>query len=89
MIGRRLWQHQAKKLAQRERIGGTPRNRALGIQPFEIADQQQPEVAARRQAGSAVVGVESCAQALDEAIEVLLAENLIQSRVERMRSTAR
>ncbi len=89
MIGRRLRQHQPEKLAHGKRIGRAPRDRALGIQAFEIADQQQPEVAAGRQAGSALVGVEPRAQTLGEAVEVVLVENLIQSRVERVGGTAR
>ena len=89
MIRRRLRQHQSEKLAQRKRIRGTPRNGALGIQAFEIADQQQAEVAARRQARSALVRIESLAQSFDISVEVVLIENLIQSRVERMGGTAR
>ncbi len=41
MIRRRVWQHQPEKFAQHKRVAGTPRNRTLGIQAFEIADQQQ------------------------------------------------
>jgi hypothetical protein len=89
MIGRRLRQHRPEKLAQGKRIGCAPRNRALGVQAFEIADQQQPEVAARWQAGSALDSVEPLAQTLDEAVEVVLVEHLIQSRVERESGTAR
>jgi hypothetical protein len=87
VIGRRLGQHQPEKRAQRKRIRGTPRNGTLGVQAFEIADQQQAEVAARRQARSALVGIEPFAQTLDELVEVVLVENLIQSRVERMGGT--
>jgi hypothetical protein len=39
MIGRYLRQHQHEELAQRKRIGRTPRNRALGVPAFELADQ--------------------------------------------------
>jgi hypothetical protein len=84
MIGRRVRQHQPEKLAQGKRIGRPPRDRALGVQAFEIADEQQPEVAARRQSWPAIIRVEPLAQALDEAVEVVLVEDLIQSRVERM-----
>jgi hypothetical protein len=56
---------------------------------FEIADQQQAEVASRRPARSALVRVESLAQTLNESVEVVLIKNLIQSRVERVRGTAR
>ena len=90
MIGRRLGQHQAEKLAQRKRIRGTPRDRAFSVQAFEVADQQQPEVASGLQTRRAgLLGVESLAQALDLAVEVVLIENLIHSRVERMRSAPR
>jgi hypothetical protein len=33
MIGRRVRQHQPEKLAQRERVGGPPRDRALRSKP--------------------------------------------------------
>jgi hypothetical protein len=62
---------------------------ALRIQAFEIPDQQEPEVASGQQPWPPVVGVESLAQALDVPIEVMLVENLIESRVERMGGTAR
>jgi len=65
MIGRRPWQHQAEKLAQRKRIDRPPRNRALGIQAFEIPDQQEVEVAARWWSGAALVRIKSFAQAFD------------------------
>ena len=89
MIGRRLRQHHAEKLAQGKRIGRPPRDGALGVQAFEVADQQQSEVAARRQPWSAVVRVEPLAEPFDVGVEVVLVENLIQSRVERMGGTAR
>jgi hypothetical protein len=89
MIRRRVRQHQLEKLAQRKRIGCTPRDRPLGVQAFEIADQQQPEVTARRQARSALVRVEPLTQVFDESVEVVLVENLIQACVERMRGAAR
>ena len=89
MVRRRLRQHHAEKLAQGKRIGRTPRNRALGVQAFEVTNQQQPKVAARRQARSVLVRIEPLAQSLDESVEVVLVENPIQSRVERMGGTAR
>jgi hypothetical protein len=89
VIGRRLGQHQPKKLPERKRICRTPRNRALGVQAFEIANEQQAEVAARRQPRSALVRIELGAQLLDEAVEVVLVKNQIQARVERMRGTPR
>src|SRR5215204_3866135 len=87
MIGRCLPQYQPEKLAQR--IGRTPRNRALGVQAFEMANQQQAEVATRRQARAALIRVDPLAPTLDESVEVVLVENLIQSHVEGMRGAAR
>jgi hypothetical protein len=78
MIRRRVRQHQPEKLTQRKRIRRPPRDHALGVQPFEIADQQQPEIAPGRQPRPATVGVESLAQAFDEAVEIVLVEDLIQ-----------
>jgi hypothetical protein len=89
MVRRRVRQHQAEKLAQGKRIGRPPRDRALRVQAFEIADQQQPEVATGRQSWSTVVRIESLAQAFDEPVEIVLVEDLIQSHVERMGSTPR
>ena len=89
MIRRRFRQHQAEKFAQRERIGGTPRNRALGIETFKVPDQEQAEVAARRQPRSACVRVESLAESLDVLIEIVSFKDLIQARVERMGGAAR
>ena len=80
-----LLQAEAQKVAQRQRIGGAPRDPALRIQSFEIADQQQPKIDARRQARSADrVGIELGALRLDEIVEAALAQQLIQPGVERM-----
>jgi hypothetical protein len=88
MIRRRLGQHQPEKLPQRKGISCAPRDRTLSVQAFEVADQQQPKVAARRQARPADrVGVESLAEGLDVAIEVRLLENLIEPHVKRVRRT--
>src|SRR6266568_7225836 len=84
-----LRQHRPEKFAQRKRIGRTPRNRALGVQAFEVPNQQQPEIATRREPRAAIVGIKPLAQALDEAVEVVLIENLVQSSVERMCGAAR
>jgi hypothetical protein len=83
VVGWRLRQHEPEKLAQRKRIGGTPRDRALSVQALEIPDQQQTKVASRRQARPTVVRVEPLAQGFDVPVEVVLLKNLIQSRVER------
>jgi hypothetical protein len=69
--------------------GCTPRSGALGAQAFEVPNQQQPEIATRRQPGAAVVGTEPLAQALDEAVEVVLIENLVRSSVSIQNSIVR
>ena len=71
-------------LAQRKRVRRTPRNRALGIQAFEIADERQPKIASGRRSRPTLVRVESLAQAFDVPVEVVSVEDLIQSRVKRM-----
>jgi hypothetical protein len=76
--GRRFGQHQAEKLAERKRVSRPPRDRTLGIQAFEIPDQQQAEVAARRQPWPALVRVESLAESFDVPVEVVGVEDLIQ-----------
>jgi hypothetical protein len=53
MIRRCVRQHQPEELAQRKRVGRTPRDGALRVQPFEVPDQQQPDVAARRETRAA------------------------------------
>src|SRR4029077_5663362 len=84
MIRRRLRQDQSEKRAQGKRIGRPPRDGALSIQAFEIADQQQAEIATGRQPWTAVGRVESLAESFDVPVKVTVLEDLIQSRVERM-----
>jgi len=62
MIRRCFQQHQTEKLAQGKRVRDAPRDRALRVQALEVADQQQPKVAPGRQAGPALVCVESLAR---------------------------
>jgi hypothetical protein len=90
MIRRRLGQHQPEKLAERKGIRGAPRDGALGVQAFEVADQQQAKVAPGRQTRPAdLVGVESLAERLDVVIEARVVEDMIQSCVERVRGGPR
>ena len=46
----RIFQIDAQKVAQGEGVRRAPRDAALQIDPFEIANKQQPEVHAWRQA---------------------------------------
>jgi hypothetical protein len=71
MVRRCVRQDQAEKLAQRKRIGGSPRDRALRVQAFEIADQQQLEVTTGRQPWPAVFRVEPLAESFDILVEIV------------------
>src|SRR5246127_3200719 len=79
----RLFQTAAQKVAQGEGVRRAPRDAAVRIDPFEIANQQQPEVHAWRQARpSHDFRIEWLTLTFDEIIEVVLGQPLIQSRVE-------
>jgi hypothetical protein len=85
MIRRRLRQHQSDKLTQGKRIGRPPGDPALRVQPLEVADQQQPEIAPGWQPWPTVVRIEALAQSFDVSVKAMLLENLIELRVEGMR----
>ena len=56
MIRGRRVEAEPHEAADRERIGRPPGDPALGVEPFEVAEQQQPEVPPRRQAGRPITG---------------------------------
>ena len=65
--------------------GRPPGDATLRIQPFEVADQQQPKIDARRQARSAHrLGIERRTRGLGEVVKALFLEQLIQSCIERV-----
>jgi hypothetical protein len=66
-----------------------PCDRALRVQALEIPDQQEPKVTTRRQPGPAILRIEPLAESFDEPVEVMVVEDLVQSRVERMRGAPR
>jgi len=81
---------EAQKAANAQGVRRTPRDRTLGVETFEVPQQQHAEIPARLEAGTAhAVGVKPLAQRLDVSIKVGVVENLIQPRVERMRGAAR
>ena len=85
VLGWRFVEAQPQEAPEREGIGGAPRNPALRINAFEVADQQQAEVRARRQTRAADRrGVERLTLAFDERVEAVRVEHLIQSVIERM-----
>jgi Homeodomain-like domain-containing protein len=64
---------------------GVSLSTALGVEPFEVAEQQQPEVPARRQTGPPHHGrVECLTLRLGKPLEAGLVEDGVQPRVERM-----
>jgi hypothetical protein len=90
VVGRRFVQRDAEKITQGQRIRRAPRDAALRVNAFEVADQQQPEINARRQAGPAHrLGVTPGALALGELVEPMLAQQLIQAPVEWMTRSRR
>ena len=85
MIRRRLGEGEAQEVAERQRIRRAPRDGALRVQPFEVPDQQQPEVDPRRQPRPAHrLGVKRRAPRLGEVIKATVTQQLIQPRVKRM-----
>ena len=68
---------------------GKRTNPALGIDAFEVANQQQPEVRPRRQTRAADCRrVEQCTLRFDERVKRMPVEYLIQSLIERMPARA-
>ena len=78
MLGRRFVEAQSQEAAERKGIGGAPRDPALGIDAFEVANQQQPEVRPRRQTRAADRRrVERCTLRFDERVKRMPVEHLI------------
>ena len=85
MLGRRFVEVQSQEAAERKGIGGAPRDPALGIDAFEVTNQQQPEIRPRRQTRAADRRrVERCTLRFDERVKRMPVEHLIQSLIERM-----
>jgi hypothetical protein len=71
-------------------IGCAPRDHPLGVEAFEIPEQQETKVPTRRKTRSTYdLGIERRARALDERIELRLVEHSIQPAIERVRRTPR
>ena len=90
MVRRRLVQRDVQELPQAQRIGHPAARSPVPSPGLDVAEQQHPDLAARRQIPPAdPVGVERRALALDEGIETRLVEDAIQSFVERGTSASR
>src|SRR5260370_29788259 len=85
MVRRLLIQSDGQKLPQRERIGQTPRDATLTVEPFEETDHHNAEVQARRQRWPPQFRViEAGPTLLAEAVKTSFVENLVQAAIERM-----
>ena len=90
MVRGRVFQAQPQEGAHGQRVGGPPRNAALRIEAFKIADQQETEIPSGRQAGTAHHrGIEAAALRLGKPVELRRVQDLIQPRIERMSGRAR
>ena len=85
VIWRRLLDAESHEPADGQRIGRTPRDAAFRIETFEVADQQQPEIASRFQTRPPHRrGIESPALVFRKPVEPLGIEDRIQLGVERV-----
>src|SRR5204863_4521707 len=72
-------------VAHRKRIGSAPGDPALGVDAFEVANQQRSEIDPGGQAGAAHGGsVEAGTLRFDEGVEAVLSQKLIQPTIEGM-----
>jgi hypothetical protein len=85
VIRRRLRDPHAYELPQRQRIGQAPRDAALTIDSFEIADRQRTKIDAGDQAWATHRRrVEPAAKALHKRVKFLCIQKLVQALIERM-----
>ena len=83
MVGDRLGRAQAQEFPQRQAVGAAPFQAALAVDPLEVADQVQAEVAARRQRRAPpLAGIVGRALRLGEAVEPGLEQHGLQTIVE-------
>lgn len=81
----RLVEGDGEEGPQGEAVGAPPGDAPLGVDPLEVADEQHPEVRARRERRAAhLVGVVGPAQSLDELVELGLGQEGVEAVVERM-----
>src|SRR4029077_1262549 len=90
MIRRRFFQPHPQKAPQRQRVLRPPSDPALGIDPFEVADQQQSKVDSRRQAWPPPLRrIELLAASFHKLVEATLLQQLVQSLIKRMTRSLR
>jgi len=90
VLRRRLLEAQPQEPAQGQRVRRAPGDAAFRVEALEVADQQQAEVRARRQARAAhAVRIERGALGFHEVVEAVRVEHLVQPLVERMAARRR
>jgi len=90
MVRWRIRQRQSQKVSQPKRIRRAPRNAAFGIQTLEIADQQKPEVNARRQPRAPHPGrIKLRTDLLHKVVKPVIRQNGVEAFVKRMRRRLR
>ena len=78
----RFIQREVQKLANRERVRGTPGDAELRVDALEVADQQQPKVHAGRQTRAPHrLVVKRAARPFHELVELLLVEQGVQAAI--------
>ena len=83
--GPRSLDAQAQEAPHRQRVGSPPGDPALRVEPFEVPEQQQPEVPPRQQARPThLPRVEPLAALLREAIEPASLQHRVQALIERV-----
>ena len=86
VVRRRFVQSVAQELPQAEAVGGLQRNPSLRLETHQVAQQQHPEIHARRQRRPAQsLIVEAAANAFDKVVEAGLVEHLGELLEERCR----
>src|ERR1700689_1990979 len=75
----------ADKLTHAERVGDTPGNATLGVDPFEVAQKKRAEILARLQAGpSENSSIEGLANLFDEGVKPALSQDVVEPLIKRM-----
>src|SRR5450631_4460975 len=80
----------ADKLTHAERVGYTPGNATLGVDPLEVAQKECTKILARFQAGpSENRGIEGLTNLFDKGIEPVLRQDFVEPLIKRMSGRTR
>src|SRR5262249_33638402 len=85
VVGHLLGDREPEELAKREAVRAAPRDSALRVDPFEVADQKHSEVDAGRDRGAPDrVRVEARAERLDRLVEAGVVKQSVHRTIERV-----